>query len=97
MSTISKAGATFGSLSFTGGGYSISASGGSTASFTSIDSAQTSNPNTVDVPLALSQATIVTVDHSGQTLTLGGVISGTDRSAAGSGTVDLTANQHLHR
>ncbi len=86
-------GATFGSLSFTGGGYSISAASGSTASFTSIDSAQTSNPNVFDVPLALSQATIVTVDNSGESLTLGGVISGSDGiTTAGSGTVDLTAD-----
>ncbi len=89
----SRCGATFGALSFTGGGYSISAASGSTASFTSIDSAQTSGSNLVDVPLALSQATIVTVDNSGETLVLGGVISGTDGIAtAGSGTVDLTAD-----
>ncbi len=87
------AGATFGSLSFTGGDYSISAASGSTASFTSIDSAQDSDPNTFDVPLALSQATIITVDKAPASLVLGGVISGTDGiTTAGDGTVDLTAD-----
>jgi trimeric autotransporter adhesin len=87
------AGATFGSLSFTGGDYSISAASGSTASFTSIDSAQSSDPNTFDVPLALSQATIITVDNATASLVLGGVISGSDAiTTAGSGTVDLTAD-----
>ena len=47
----------------------------------------------MDVPLALSQATIITVDNPGESLVLSGVISGTDGIAtAGSGTVDLTAN-----
>ncbi len=87
------AGATFGSLSFTGGDYSISAASGSTASFTSIDSAQDSDPNTFDVPIALSQATIITVDKAAASLVLGGVISGSDAiTTAGSGTVDLTAD-----
>lgn len=83
----------FGPLVFTGGGYSISATDGSTASFTSIDSAQTSASNTFDVPISLPSATIVTVDNSTETLVLGGVISGSNPlTSAGQGTLDLTAD-----
>ena len=87
----------FGSLKFMGGGYTISVSGGSTASFTSIDSAQTSpaTANTFNVPIALSAATTtVTVDDSAASLVLGGVISGTSDglTKAGGGTLDLKAD-----
>ncbi len=83
----------FGPLVFTGGGYSISATNGSTASFTSIDSAQTSASNTFAVPISLPSATIVTVDNSAGTLVLGGVISGSNPlTSAGQGTLDLKAN-----
>ena len=47
------AGMSFGSLTIAGTGYSISASNSSTASFTSIDSSQSSGSNTVDVPIPL--------------------------------------------
>ena len=70
--------ATFGALSISGSGYSISpATGsGSTISFTSVDSSQTSGSNTFDVPIVLSAATTMTVDDAGATLVLGGLISG---------------------
>jgi trimeric autotransporter adhesin len=84
---------TFGTLTFSGGGYSITPSNGSTASFTSIDSSQDSLSNTLDVPIALSAATIVTVDNAPASLVLGGVISGAEPlTSAGNGTLDLTAD-----
>ena len=83
----------FGPLVFSGSGYSISASNGSTASFTSIDSSQTSASNTFDVPISLPSATIVTVDNPTATLVMGGVISGSNPlTSAGDGTLDLTAD-----
>jgi autotransporter-associated beta strand protein len=84
---------TFGTLTLSGGGYSITAANGSTASFTSIDSSQDSLSNTFDVPIALSAATIVTVDNAPASLVLGGVISGAEPlTSAGDGTLDLTAD-----
>ncbi len=86
------AGTSFGSLTITGSGYSISASSGSTASFTSIDSSATGS-NSVNLPIPLLAATTVTVDNSGGSLALGGVISGAfGLTTAGSGTLDLTAD-----
>jgi trimeric autotransporter adhesin len=83
----------FGSLTLSGSGYSISASGGSTASFTSIESSQNSGSNTVALPLSLAAATTVTVDNAASTLLWGGVISGSAAlSTSGDGTLDLTAN-----
>ena len=83
----------FGTLSIQGESYSISASNGSTASFTSIDSAQASSSNTFDVPINLPAATNVTVDNAAATLVLGGVASGTfGITKAGGGTLDLTAD-----
>ena len=80
-------------MTFSGAGYSISASNGSTASFTSIDSSQLSSTNTFNVPIPLTAATTVTVDNSAATLVLGGVISGTSGlTKAGGGTLDLTAD-----
>jgi autotransporter-associated beta strand protein len=88
------AGFTFGSLTFSGGGYSISASNGSTASFTSIDSSQSSpGSNTVNLPISSSATTTVTVDAAGSALVWGGVISGSGGlTTSGSGTLNLTAN-----
>jgi trimeric autotransporter adhesin len=87
------AGLSFGTLTLSGGGYAISAANGSTASFTSIDSSQTSPTNTLNVPIVLSAATTVTVDNSAATLVLGGVVSGTvGITKAGGGTLDLTAD-----
>jgi autotransporter-associated beta strand protein len=83
----------FGALTIAGDGYSISASNGSTASFASIDSSQTSNSSTVDIPISLPLALTVTVDNSTATLVLGGVVSGTlGITKAGGGTLDLTAD-----
>ncbi len=83
----------FGTMTFLGTGYSISASNSSTAAFTSIDSSGTSTSNEFDVPIDLSALTTVTVDQSASTLVLGGVISGSSGlTSAGSGTVSLTAN-----
>ena len=83
----------FGSLTFSGAGYSISASNSSTASFTSIDSSQLSSTSTFNVPIPLTAATTVTVDNSAAKLVLGGVISGTfGLTKAGGGTLDLTAD-----
>ena len=77
----------------TGGGYSISASNGSTVSFTSIDSSQSSLANTFNVPIALPAATIATVDNPAATLVLGGVISGANSlTSAGQGTLELSAD-----
>ena len=84
---------TFGSLTMSGSGYSISASNGSTVSFTSIESSQPSGSNTFDVPIVLSAATPVSVDNAVASLVLGGVISGAEPLAtAGPGTLDLTAD-----
>jgi autotransporter-associated beta strand protein len=86
-------GLSFGTLTLSGGGYTISPGNGSTASFTSIDSSQTSSTNTINVPIALTAATSVTVDNSAATLVLGGVVSGSfGIIKAGSGTLDLTAD-----
>jgi autotransporter-associated beta strand protein len=83
----------FGALTIAGDGYSISASNSSTASFTSIHSSQTSNSNTVNIPISLPGALTVTVDNSATTLVLGGVVSGTfGITKAGAGTLDLTAD-----
>ena len=83
----------FGTMTFLGTGYSISASNSSTAAFTSIDSPGTSTSNEFDVPIDLPALTTVTVDQSASTLVLGGVISGSSGlTTAGSGTVSLTAN-----
>src|ERR1039458_9743883 len=70
------AGMSFGSLTISGTGYSISASNSSTASFTSIDSSQTTGSNTVDLPIPLLAASTVTVDNSAASLVVGGVVSG---------------------
>ena len=88
------AGMSFGSLTISGTGYSIAASNSSTASFTSIDySSQSSGSNTVDVPIPLLAGITVTVGNSGGSLVLGGLISGAfPLTTAGSGTLDLTAN-----
>jgi trimeric autotransporter adhesin len=84
---------TFGSLTFSGGGYQITASNGSTASFTSIDSSQTSASNTFNVPITLPAATTVTVDNAGASLVLAGLVSGSvGLTKAGGGTLDLTAD-----
>ena len=85
---------TFGTLTLLGGGYTISASNGSTAAFTSIDSSQTdSTTNEFDVPINVPAATTVTVDNSAATLKLGGIISGNlGITKAGGGTLLLTAD-----
>ncbi len=76
-----------------GSGYSISTNNGSTASFNTIDWSQTSGQNTFDVPITLAAATTITVENSGATLVLGGVISGgSTLTTGGSGTLNLTAN-----
>ena len=83
----------FGTLTITGSGYSIAASNGSTAAFTSIDSSLASSSNTFDVPINVPAATTVTVDDSAAKLVLGGLISGSlGITKAGLGTLDLTAN-----
>jgi len=85
------AGMAFGSLTISGSGYSISASNSSTAALTSIDSSQSTGSNTVDLPISLTCAT-VSVDNTGASLVLGGVISGSvGLTKAGTGKLDLTA------
>ena len=80
---------TYGALDISGSGYSI---GGGASTFTSIDASQPSGSSTVDLPITLSGAATVTVDTSGSTLVIGGVISGTaGLTQTGAGTLNLTA------
>jgi len=82
----------FNSLTLSGGGYSISTNNSSTASFTSIDSSQSTGSNTFNVPITLPAAMTVTVDNSAATLVLSGAISGSSGLTKSlGGTLDLTA------
>ena len=81
----------YGSLTLSGGGYTIGGTTGVT--FTSIDSSQTasSSLNTLSLPITLSGPSTVTVDTAGESLVLGGVVSGSaGLTKAGSGTLHLT-------
>ncbi len=79
----------FGSLMLSGSGYTIS--GSTDLTFTSIEDSSTSGTNTVSAPITGSVTPTVTVDNSGETLVLAGVISGTaGLNTAGSGTLQLT-------
>jgi autotransporter-associated beta strand protein len=78
---------TFGTLTVSGSGYQI---GGDSAAFSSIDASLASGTSTVSLPVGLSGP--VSVDSSGSTLVLAGMISGsTGLTKKGSGTLDLTA------
>jgi trimeric autotransporter adhesin len=81
----------FGNFNLTGGGYVID---GNPISLTgSIDSAQNSGANTVNLPITLATSPAVTVDQTAASLVLGGVIGGTvGLTKTGPGTLDLTAD-----
>ena len=76
----------YGSLTLSGGGYTIGGTTGVT--FTSIDTSQSTGSNTVSLPIDLSSP--ATVNTGGSTLTLSGVVSGSaGLTKEGSGQLDL--------
>jgi hypothetical protein len=82
----------FGSLTLSGGGYTIT---GNVISLSgSVDSSQSSGTNTVNLPISFgSNTATVTVDNGGALLDLGGLITGSGGlTKEGSGQLDLTAD-----